>query len=267
MRPLKIGILNVMHDKEATNRRFNHVLQIAQVPVDLTFYYPRDHYQNRPVPEEVATLLQPLDLPQVKTFDAFIITGAPIEQIEFADITYIQEVRELLAVLRANVPNLLFVCWGGMVAANYYYGINKAVFNNGHKLFGVFPNQILAPDPLLNGLADGFLAPHARYAELKHQEVAKISDLVFTAQTDNEQLFSMRSLNGQENYLFAHLEYDCYGLRDEYQREIAAHPERFYKLPLNDWNPQTDQTPFGWQETQQIYYRNWIKLVAKNLNN
>lgn len=266
MRPLKIGILNVMHDKEATNQRFTHVLTENQVPVDLFFYYPKTHYQGRAVPADVAAILQPLDLEQVKILDAFIITGAPIEQLDFTEITYIDEVQQLLLVLREHVPNLLFVCWGGMVAANFYYGIEKGTFNNGQKLFGVFPNQIVAPDPLLKGLTDGFLAPHARYAELKYDQVFATPELTITAQTKERKLFSMRTADSRQNYLFAHLEYDRAGLRDEYRREIAAHPDRFYKLPLNDWDPVTDTTPFAWQAVQETYYRNWVNLVAHNLN-
>lgn len=266
MRPVKIGILNVMHDKKATKDRFTHVLHEAQIPVDLSFYYPKTHYQNRPVPNEVTDMMAPLEIETVKSFDAFIITGAPIERIDYDDITYIAEIRELLAMLKASVPNLLFVCWGGMVAANYFFGIGKTTLNNGHKLFGVFPDKICAPDPLLNGLRDGFLAPHARYAELNHQDLKATPELIVTAKTIDDYLFSMRTRDGQQNYLFAHLEYDRYGLRDEYLRETQAYPERFYKLPVNDWSPNSEATPFAWQQTQQIYYRNWVKSVAQNLH-
>lgn len=266
MRPIKIGILNLMHDKKDTNDRFTKVLSAPGKPVELKFYYPKSHYQNRPVPPEVSAILHPLDFDEVKKMDAFIITGAPIEQLPYDEITYLPEIKELLAVLKQNVSNLLFVCWGGLVAAYEYFGIQKHPIDHGHKLFGVYPDQILdATDPLLDGLADGFLAPHARYAELNHDEVAKTGDLKVTATTVGDNLFSMRTLDGQQNYLFAHLEYDAPGLMNEYLRETAAYPNRHYQLPENDWNPSDNQLHFAWQQTQKIYFTNWINLISNNL--
>lgn len=268
MKPIKIGILNLMHDKEDTNERFKKVLNYAGKPVDLKFYYPKMHYQNREVPAAVAKILKPLDLTEVKTLDAFIITGAPIERIPYDEITYLPEIKELLHVLKENVSNLLFVCWGGLVAAYEYFGINKLPINNGEKFFGVYPDEIKDPtDPLLDGLHDGFLAPHARYAELDHQQVSKTSDLVVTATTVHDNLFSLRTLDGQQNYLFAHLEYDAAGLMNEFIRETTAYPDQKFKRPENDFDPSKNKLPFAWENTQKIYFTNWINLVANNLIN
>jgi len=143
--PLKIGILNVMHDKADTKTRLQHVLTHTDIPVDLHFYYPMTHYAGRTVPEAVSSILDPLDIHEVATMDGFIITGSPIETLEFDQVHYIAEVRTLLKTLSQHVPNQLYLCWGGMVALNYFFGISKLILP--HKLFGVYPQTILEPHP------------------------------------------------------------------------------------------------------------------------
>ena len=159
---LEIGVLNLMHDKEDTKRRFERVLTREDCRVNLTWFYPVMHYQDREVPENVRRMSQPLDLNKVKELDAFIVTGAPLEKLDFDDVTYISELQELFDCLSTEGIEQLYVCWGAMVAANYFYGVDKYLLNQ--KLFGVYSQVILENSPLLEGLSDGFLAPHARYA-------------------------------------------------------------------------------------------------------
>ena len=157
-------MLNLMHDKEATRRRFTRVLEQPGLPVKLTFFYPVTHYTGRPVPEAVAKIARPLDLELAAQMDGFIITGAPIENLPFDQVEYFAEVCDLIDVLNRARVFQLYVCWGAMVAANYLYSVEK--HRLAKKYFGVFENQVVAPDPLLVGLEPNFLAPHARYAEL-----------------------------------------------------------------------------------------------------
>lgn len=157
---IKLGVLNLMHDKLDTQQRFAHVLPDA----DLTFFYPRMHYQNRPVPPEVAKISQPLDLNHIQDFDGFIITGAPLDHLDFEQVTYIEEVRCLLQLLDKYKLQQLYFCWGAMVALDYFYDIQKRIL--AEKIFGTFPHLIIEPNSLLNGLSQGFIAPHARYAEI-----------------------------------------------------------------------------------------------------
>lgn len=172
---VKIGILNIMHDKVDTQKRFRHVLADA----DLTFFYPKTHYQKRQLPAAFAKIAEPLGLVKVGTMDAFIITGAPIEQIPFDQVDYWDELRQLFAFLDEKQIPQLYVCWGAMAALNYFYGIDKDALAG--KLFGIYRQQILQPTPLLAGLASGFKAPHARYAEMSHQDLAKQPELTVNA--------------------------------------------------------------------------------------
>lgn len=259
MMPIRIGILNLMHDKVATQQRFERLLKQAGQPVSVTFFYPVSHYADRPVPELVAKISLPLDLKQATAMDGFIITGAPVENLAYDEVEYIDEVRNLIDALNQAHVVQLYVCWGAMVAANYLYGVGK--HRLAKKYFGVFENQVVAPDPLLTNLPRIFLAPHARYAELNEEQIG--ANLTVTARSKEGYLTSARGSEGQ-SFLFAHLEYGQNALLEEYQREIAAHPERHYQRPSHYFQEEVAMKDrrFGWQKTQAQYFDNWVRLVA-----
>lgn len=252
----KIGILNLMHDKLDTQERFSKVLADA----DLTFFYPRMHYLNRPVPNEVAQISEPLDINRISEFDGFIITGAPIDQLEFQNITYIEEIRCLLKQLTKLRIQQLYFCWGAMAALNYFYDIEKIILNE--KVFGVFPHLITEPHPLLNGLSQGFLAPHARYAEMNKKQIMQDERLTINAIENDGHLFMVSAKDYPErNFVFSHIEYGRYGLKKEYEREIAAHPDRNYKKPVNY---SLSDPSFQLKEAQKIFFDNWLDEVKKS---
>lgn len=261
---LNVGVLNLMHDKADTQRRFVTVLNAGKYDVNVQFFYPRTHYLKRPVPALVQQISQPLDIDNLTQFDAFIITGAPIEQLPFNEITYLQEVHQLIdRLIKLNIPQL-YVCWGAMAAANYLYGIQK--FQLKEKLFGVFPNYLQRNDPLLAGLPNGFLAPHARYAELDIKAIAHNPDLVINAVTKGNRLFSFSARKQKQYFLFSHLEYGQDALLKEYQREHSAHPgvdyikpQNYFRDPLHMKDPQ-----FKWAATQRQFFANWLQIVAQD---
>lgn len=248
-----------MHDKEDTQNRYQKIFNSIRDNVDLIFYYPKMHYHNKPVPKEVAQISQPLDINQVKNLDGFIITGAPIEHFEFGEITYIEELRCLLNELDKYHIQQLYFCWGAMAALNHFYGIHKVMLPE--KLFGIYPHQIFYQDDLLKDIPQGFLAPHARYAEMNHEEIARDPRLILDAKTDNGDLFSVSAIDKPEqNFVFSHLEYDKDALLNEYKREIEAHPEKTYKKPENYsmTNPS-----FNWKNVQEQFFTNWLNKIDK----
>lgn len=259
---LKIGILNLMHDKKDTQNRYHKIFSSINQNITLQFFYPKMHYLNRPVPKRVAKISNPLDLKQIKNFDGFIITGAPIEQLDFNDITYIDEFQHLIQELEKNHIQQLFFCWGAMAALNYCYGIHKTMLNE--KIFGIYPHHILHHSDLLQGIDSGFLAPHARYAEMNHEEILQDSRLQIDAITNTGDLFSISSIKSPEqDFIFSHLEYDKEALANEYHREIAAHPEKAFKKPENY---SLSNPVFNWKKTQRQFFTNWIKKLMKPRN-
>lgn len=266
MQELKIGVLNLMHDKVDTQKRFKKVFAETGIPTQLEFFYPKTKYQNRRVPKEVAEISQPLDLTKIKDFDGFIITGSPIEHLDFEDVTYIEEIRCLLTELDQNQVQQLYLCWGAMAALNHFYGIKKLQLPK--KIFGIYPNQIVQPHLLLKGLPSGFLAPHARYAEMDRAQIAHDPRLQINSLTDSNHLLLVTSPPFPERtFLFAHLEYGPNALLKEYQREIAAHPEKNYQKPENYFLDEKNKFPeFTWAQTQKVFFKNWLKKLIKEKN-
>lgn len=255
---LRIGILNLMHDKLDTRARFLRVLEGQGINVEVTFYYPKDHYKERPVPPEVAKYARPLDLTEVKKLDGFIVTGAPLERLSFDEITYIDELQGLFLCLEKYQIEQLYVCWGAMAALNYFYGIEKYLL--AQKVFGVYPQEILAPSKLLHGLKDGFLAPHARYADIDLAQVRQRPELQISANSLTGHAFLIEAQKAHQTFLFSHLEYGRQALEKEYQREVAAYPEQKAYLARPTYASQALR--FSWAKAQQLFFKNWLTLIA-----
>lgn len=147
-----------------------------------------------------------------------------------------------------------------MAALNYFYGIKKRILSE--KIFGIYSHLIVEPHPLLSGLSQGFIAPHARYAEMDKTQIIENPHLSINSVDDNGHLFMVSAIDKPEqNFIFSHIEYGRNGLKDEYQREIAAHPDREYKKPENY---SMSHPLFQWQDTQKIIFNNWLKEVKKS---
>lgn len=266
IKQLKLGILNLMSNKLESIDHFNQVFKETGMPVKITYFYPKGHYLGREIPTEVKENMEPLELEKLQALDGFIISGSPIERHDFEEVTYIQEVRDLLSYLDEFVPNQLYICWGGMVALNYFYGIEKQILPR--KLFGVYKQTISQSSKLLQGLTPGFLADHARYAEMNLNQIQANDKLQVGATTESNHLFLVEAKYKNQAFLFSHLEYDKDGLLKEYVRESEAHPEITYQKPENYFKDTETLTgtQYKWQQTRQVFFSNWMKQVAENKN-
>ncbi|WP_057895673.1 homoserine O-acetyltransferase/O-succinyltransferase family protein [Liquorilactobacillus oeni] len=261
--PMNIGILNIMHDKIDTKKRFDSVLKAAKQSLKITYFYPTMHYRGREVPEYLLKFAEPLALDKVSKMDAFIVTGAPLERLDFNEVTYWKELKELFAFLKKNEMPQLYICWGAMAAANYFYGIDKKMLVE--KIFGVYQHKISGTCLLLEGLKSGFKAPHARYADLNKDQILSSDMLKINALSMNGELFLMEARTQPQTFLFAHLEYGKDALTKEYQREAAAYPEKAASLakPQNYYLNENKMTGelFSWANTQKVFFENWLKRI------
>lgn len=252
---LRIGILNIMHDKEDTQKRYDQALKTLPLDVDVEYFYPASRYPKDSVPDEIAKISSPLNLKEVRNFDGFIITGFAAETIPFENITFIDEIKKLIDELNRNNVEQLYFCWGAMIALNYLYGIEKHPMPE--KLFGVYKNRITHHTNLLNGFNHEFFAPHARYTEMDYDQVKQNPALEINAETLDKQLFLVSSIeHPEQNFLFSHMEYGQDALDKEYQREVAAHPEKEYKRPEN--------TEINWDQNQRRFFFNWLEQVSSH---
>lgn len=238
----RIGVLVLMHDKDEA---LNDWRQALGAENGFEWFHPQTHPLHQP-----NAAIQPLALTHLERFDGFVITGAPIDRLEFEDVHYYAEVCDLIMALRhANVP-VLFSCWGAMAALHHQFGLNKTRLD--HKLFGVYPHRLLHATALTAGLADGFMAPHARYVDLSPHAFNQSGtpQLLATTQDGLHPLLAVHP-GYRQTYLFAHLEYRRLGLWQEHQRETNG------PKPLHD-----DARSWPWQGTQRQFFENWLASLA-----
>jgi len=257
--PIKIGILNLMQNKLETMQNFQRVLGDD---IEIHFYYSATRYIDRTLDTEITDNMQPLDLNEVNDLDGFIITGSPVEKLDFPQVSYFDEINDLIDLLdQLNIPQL-YVCWGAMAALNRLNNINKRILP--HKAFGVFQNQILAETAVLEGVSDNFPAPHARYAEMNHEQIMNDSTLKIDSVSENGLLTLVESTTKHQSFLFSHLEYPKYGLDAEYHRELAS-PKVKGALPaINYYSPLDHKPMFSWKQTQKTFYNNWLQTVNQH---
>lgn len=236
---LTVGLLVLMHDKVGAINDWQNALG-PQVKIHA--FYPQSHVPLDP------GLMQPLDLNLATQMDAFIVTGAPVDRLAFEAVWYYREVTRLIDALQvADIPQL-YLCWGAMAALHHEFGLAKHLLPQ--KLFGVYPQRQLAASPLLNGLPEHFLAPHARFADISIE--AMRSKVALIATTTHDQPFLATA--GRQTFLFAHLEYQRLGLWQEAQRTNSA--LAFNDDPWHHW---------GWENTRKIFFANWQQTVKHQL--
>ncbi|AKP68481.1 homoserine O-succinyltransferase [Companilactobacillus ginsenosidimutans] len=248
-----------MYNKVETDENFYKSLTHEHRNVEFTYYYSATRYVDRKLDPAVTNTMKPLDLDDLDNLDGFIISGSPVEQIDFNDITYKDEIDELLDKLNEMSIPQLYVCWGAMAALHHLHGIDKQILP--HKTFGIFQNNILKSSNLLDNISNNFPAPHARYAEMNQQQINDNSQLTINAISDKGLLFLASSKTKPQSFLFSHLEYQKNDLRKEYEREFAAHPERHPLQPVNYYSPINNQPMFAWEEVQAKFFGNWVRNV------
>lgn len=259
MDTVKIGVLNLMYNKLETNQNFYKSLTRAHSNVELVYYYSATRYVDRKLDPSITNTMKPLDLNDLPNLDGFIITGSPIEQLDFSEVTYEDEINELLNTLNEMRIPQLYVCWGAMAALHHLYGIDKKILP--HKTFGVFQNNVLHSSKLLQNISDNFPAPHARYAEMSQQQINDNSQLVLNVLNDKGLLFLAEAKDKPQAFLFSHLEYQRDDLKKEYEREYNAHPELDPVQPENYYSPINDQPMFAWKDIQEKFFGNWVEQV------
>ncbi len=188
--------------------------------------------------------------------DGFIVTGAPIEDVEYDDVDYINELRRLFSSLDEHNVEQLYVCWGAMAASNYFYDINKMSLPE--KYFGVFPNNAFADSDLMRGLSLDFMAPHARYADVDVEQIDSHPELDFTAKSERGNAFLFESKQKPQSFLLAHLEYGPDALQKEYERELGAQPGANIPKPCF--------ADVSWEDTSNTFFVNWLERVRNNRN-
>jgi homoserine O-succinyltransferase len=260
IRPLQIGLLNLMPKKVQTETQFARVIGATPLQIELTLIRMSDHEPRNTSAAHLEAFYQPFREARERRFDGLIITGAPIEHLDFEAVGYWSELREIFDWTQTNVHSTMGVCWGGMAMLHHFYGIPKHMLPA--KAFGCFRHRAMAPSAhLLQGFSDSFLVPVSRWTEVRGEDVQLHPELEILIHSEEVGPCLIEDDPHRAFYMFNHLEYDSTTLKEEYDRDLAKGDP--IAVPV-DYFPDDDpaQPPENrWRSHGQLLYGNWINEI------
>lgn len=257
--PTKIIILNLMPTKEDTEQQLIRCLSHAPMPMNITFLRTATYESKHTSKEHMDKLYKTLDEVREMTFDGMIITGAPVELLDYKDVIYWEELTQIMDWADEHVTSTLHICWGAQAGMYYHYGINKTLLP--HKLSGVYNHTLYDENThLFDGLNGTFRSPHSRNTTITRKEIEQIPELMILAESDETDVFIAASKDQKHVFVFGHPEYDRYTLDKEYRRDLAkedCNPNMPYNYYPDD---NMDNTPvYDWHKDACQFYHNWVK--------
>ncbi|MFV0491568.1 MAG: homoserine O-succinyltransferase [Pseudorhodobacter sp.] len=262
IRPLRIGLLNLMPKKIQTENQFARLIGATPLQIDLHLIRMSEHQTKTTAAKHMETFYRPYSevADSGEKFDGLIITGAPIEHLDFDEVTYWDELREIFDWTQGHVQSTFGVCWGGMAMVNHFHGIRKHMLD--HKAFGCFRHRNLAAaSPYLRGFSDDCVIPVSRWTEMKQAEIDAAPGLVTLLGSDEVGPCLVQDPAHRALYIFNHFEYDSDTLKQEYDRD--AENGTPVAVPIN-YYPEDDpgRTPLNrWRSHAHLLYGNWINEI------
>ena len=262
IRPLRIGLLNLMPKKIQTENQFARLIGATPLQIELSLIRMSEHETKNTAAEHMAEFYRPFSEVEAsgEKFDGLIITGAPIEHLPFEDVTYWDEISRIFDWTQTNVHSTFGVCWGGMAMTNHFHGVEKHILD--HKAFGCFRHNNLAPSsPYLRGFSDDFVIPVSRWTEMRQDEIDASPDLLTLLGSDEVGPCLVQDTAHRALYIFNHFEYDSGTLKEEYDRDVAK--GEAINVPAN-YYPDDDPTqpPLNrWRGHAHLLYGNWINEI------
>ena len=263
IRPLRIGLLNLMPKKIQTENQFARLIGATPLQIDLSLIRMSEHQTKNTAAAHMESFYRPFQDIKAEKFDGLIITGAPIEHLEFEEVTYWDELREVMDWTQTNVHSTFGVCWGGMAMINHFHGVQKHMLDA--KAFGCFRHRNLAPaSPYLRGFSDECVIPVSRWTEMRQDEIDTAQGLKTLLGSDQVGPCLVQDKAHRALYIFNHFEYDSETLKQEYDRDVASGTE--INVPVN-YYPDDDpsRTPLNrWRSHAHLLYGNWLTEIYQD---
>ncbi|MEM1076592.1 MAG: homoserine O-succinyltransferase [Pseudomonadota bacterium] len=263
IRPLRIGLLNLMPKKIQTENQFARLIGATALQIEFELIRMSEHQTKNTAAAHMAEFYRPFQDVKSEKYDGLVITGAPIEHLHFTEVTYWEELREVMDWTQTNVHSTFGVCWGGMAMINHFHGVDKHMLDA--KAFGCFRHRNLDPtSPYLRGFSDDCVIPVSRWTEMRQPEIDAAPGLKTLLGSDQVGPCLVEDPAHRALYIFNHFEYDSDTLKQEYDRDIAAGstinvPDNYY--PEND----PRQVPLNrWRSHAHLLYGNWLTEVYQD---
>ncbi|PJJ26702.1 homoserine O-acetyltransferase MetA [Lacrimispora celerecrescens] len=261
IRPLQILIINLMPVKEETETQLLRALSNTPLQVDCTFLMLESHTSKNTSASHLNKFYVYFDEVKKSKFDGMIITGAPVENMEFEEVNYWEELKKIMEWSKTHVTSTLHICWGAQAGLYYHYGIQK--YKRESKLSGIYRHKVLDRKvPLVRSLDDYVMAPHSRYTEVRREDIEKQPELVILAESKEAGILLVMSRDGKQVFVQGHPEYDRMTLDGEYHRDLdkGLEPE----IPCNYYeNNDPDTVPvLNWRNVANTMYGNWLNFYV-----
>lgn len=261
IRPLKIVLLNLMPKKIETETQILRLLSNTPLQVDIELLQAATHVSKNTPEEHLITFYKTFSDIKDQKFDGMIITGAPIELMDYQDVDYWQELCEIMEWTKTNVFSTLHICWGAQAGLYYHYGVPKYALSQ--KMFGVFPHKVLQHNhQLVRGFDDVFYVPHSRHTEVRKEDILRCGQLEILTESEISGVHIVASKDGRQFFVTGHSEYDLYTLANEYFRDVKKKMK--IQLPYHyfpDDNP--EKLPnFIWKSHANLMFSNWLNYFV-----
>jgi homoserine O-succinyltransferase len=261
IRALRILILNLMPLKITTEKHILRNLSNSPLQVEIDLLRTQSYTGSNTPIDHLERFYKTFDQVNHSKYDGMIITGAPVEQMEFEDVDYWEELKGIMDWTIHNVTSTLYICWGVQAGLYYHYGIPKYPLPK--KMFGVFPHTVNNKTAsIVRGFDDVFLAPHSRYTEIRKSDVATVPDLEIISESEQAGLYILAKTDGRQVFVTGHSEYDPLTLKEEYDRDVKK------KLPINvpdNYFPNNDPTKMPivrWRSHANLLFSNWLNYYV-----
>nr|MBP9637132.1 homoserine O-succinyltransferase [Bacteroidaceae bacterium] len=261
IRPLKIVVLNLMPLKITTETDLIRLLSNSPLQVELSFMKIKSHTSKNTPIEHMKQFYREFDRMRNERYDGMIITGAPVENLEFEEVSYWSEMTEIFEWAHTHVTSTMYICWAAQAGLYYHYGVPKHALSN--KKFGVFEHKVLDPlNMLFRGFDDSFFAPHSRHTETRKEDIIKNKELTLLSESDEAGVYIVMAREGRDIFVTGHSEYTSLTLDTEYKRDIEKGvpieiPKNYYRD-----NDPAKAPIVRWRAHGNLLFGNWLNYFV-----
>ena len=261
IRALRIAILNLMPTKITTETQLLRLLGNTPLQVEVELLYTRTHVSKNTPEEHLAVFYKTFEEVKEQKFDGLIITGAPVEHMEFDQVDYWEELKEIMEWSKHNVTSTFHICWAAQAGLYFHFGVPK--YKLPEKMFGVFSHRVNKRNiKLLRGFDDEFYVPHSRYTEIKREDIEGVPELEILSESEDAGIYLVATKNRRMFFVTGHSEYDPLTLKSEYERDLHKGIE--IAVPKNYFAADNPQNPpvVRWRGHANLLFSNWLNYYV-----